>query len=301
MSQLQKINLIILSLVSTVVQSFYVRISDDIIYVNQGDQFLISCSANTAYEFCKFVSPYGESCMYEWKRSEWNITRQNCQGLEDRVQFKGNYAENQCGIVVSGAETRDMGTWQCEVESYVFGNTRGYLRIGEFNVNVLTTTTTTTSTTTTTTTTTSSSTPEEASLSREGRGLDVEYEAMEVIKNKREMNSFFLKQGVFPAIMMLVMSLLFLMVIFSIVLATKCNEGKKKTYAVDESKFPSAECDVIDDTKAVPELVEANSVVEDEDYLQEVFPHIIKFPGETNHDDGVQPPVSGPGLVGLGY
>jgi len=308
MYQQNRINLIIYSLLSTIVQSFYVRISDDFISVNQGDQFLISCSADTAYEFCKFVSPTDESCMFEWKRSEWNITKQNCHGLEVRVQFKGNYAEHQCGLLVSGAGTRDIGTWKCEVESYVFGNTRGYLRIGEFNVDVVsTTTTTTTSTPAPTTTTSSSSTTLEAMLSRGGRGLDIDYEAMEVIRNKGGLNNFFLKQGVFPAIMMLVMSILFLIVIFSIIMATKYNQKKKKSYSVDETKPNAAENENIEDdkTKTVPELVHATSVVEDADYLQEVFPHIIKFPVENNvnpvHDNDVQQPVAGPGLVGLGY
>ena len=44
----------------------------------------LSCKSDTAYEFCKFVSPSGEGCQFEWKRAKWNITMQGCQGLEDR-------------------------------------------------------------------------------------------------------------------------------------------------------------------------------------------------------------------------
>ena len=40
-------------------------------------------------------------CSYEWKRSEWNITQQECGGrLLARTHFAGSYGDNVCAVTV---------------------------------------------------------------------------------------------------------------------------------------------------------------------------------------------------------
>ena len=115
------------------VNAFLVRISQDIVSVEESEDIQLSCKSDTAYEFCKFVSPSGDGCQFEWKRAKWNITMQGCQELKDRVSFTGSYDDNECGITVTSARVGDTGRWQCHLESYVLGHTRGALRIGEID------------------------------------------------------------------------------------------------------------------------------------------------------------------------
>merc|ERR1711915_1107300 len=108
--------------------------------------------ANSYYEFCLFQSPFGQLCNYEWKRGVWNLTQMSCNGLEERVRFVGSYDEYECAIQISEAMEDDIGSWTCELESYVLGVGRGSgkIRRGEISVTVNLPTTTTTTTTTTT-------------------------------------------------------------------------------------------------------------------------------------------------------
>ena len=45
-------------------------------------------------------------CSYEWKRSEWNITQQECGGrLLARTHFAGSYGDHVCAVTVSRNNT----------------------------------------------------------------------------------------------------------------------------------------------------------------------------------------------------
>merc|ERR1711915_634910 len=108
--------------------------------------------ANSHYEFCLFQSPFGQLCDYEWKRGVWNLTQMSCDGLEERVRFVGSYDEYECAIQISDAMEDHIGSWTCELESYVLGGGRGSGKIRREKINVTVNLPTTTTTTTTTTT-----------------------------------------------------------------------------------------------------------------------------------------------------
>ena len=201
--------------------SFNLEISDDDFTVKTGDQFFISCQADSAYEFCKFRSPTGQFCDYEWKRNVWNVTQTDCEGLEDRVTFAGSYEDHECALMVYGAIESDRGLWSCEVESYVLGGGRGSgsMRIGEFNVNVLVPTTTTTSTTTTPIPT--------SSFNRSSRKLDLDYASYDIdtLPNTTRLDLSLEKATALPLVLSLVVIVVMISIITMLVLVHNMKNG----------------------------------------------------------------------------
>jgi len=141
-----------------------------LVVVEPGSVVKLSCVVDSDYEYCMWHSPANKMCDFEWKRSEDNITMQDCPLNEDhqKISFHGKYDDRTCGISFI-ATLEDTGIWKCEVEEYVWGGGRNSGRKVYATMNVTvqaattrsptppstttTTTTTTTSTTTTTTTT----------------------------------------------------------------------------------------------------------------------------------------------------
>ena len=58
-------------------------------------------------------------------------------GLHSRVKYTGKYNQHECNIKIRNVNPKDNGTWTCELESYVFGATRGYQAKKSINVLVL--------------------------------------------------------------------------------------------------------------------------------------------------------------------
>ena len=78
--------------------------------VSSGETVTLFCAVDDDYEWCKFYHPSGEFCDFEWKRSEGNITIQEC-GLGERVAFHGQYDDKECGITFT-ARDGDTGMWK---------------------------------------------------------------------------------------------------------------------------------------------------------------------------------------------
>ena len=276
------------------VDSFNVEIQESKIRLTSGDTLHLQCKSDSAYEYCMFSAPLGDQCKYEWKRADWNITRQECDaGLEARTVFTGDYDDHECSVSVGEVSPADAGLWRCRLESYVYGHTRGTVRISEIEVEVTIPTTTTTTTTTTTV------------KAREGRGLVYEIEDRRVDEEvKVGASSQFLKSGVFPVTMVMVMSLLTLMVISTIILATKLSKKKKtKKYEVSDSETASANIPdkkIIQIEEVATEEDTSGDLKNDNEYLHEIFPHLINFPQNSDQNQS-KPPGAGPGLVGLSY
>jgi len=102
--------------------------------VAPGERVTLFCAVDDHYEWCKFISPSGQECDFEWKRSEGNITMQQCT-LSNRVTFHGKYDDMECGITFL-AEEGDTGVWKCEIEEYVTWRSRGAGRIQTAEMNV---------------------------------------------------------------------------------------------------------------------------------------------------------------------
>ena len=56
-------------------------------------------------------SPKGLSCDFEWIRKTWNVTGNDCLGLEERVEFAGDYLSHDCSLRVREAASLDTGLW----------------------------------------------------------------------------------------------------------------------------------------------------------------------------------------------
>ena len=60
-------------------------VEPSLLLVSPGARVNLSCTVDSHYEWCKFYNPSGEFCDFEWKRSENNITMQEC-ALHNRVR-----------------------------------------------------------------------------------------------------------------------------------------------------------------------------------------------------------------------
>ena len=78
--------------------------------------------------------------------------------ITGRTRVSGDYAKHECAITISAVTLEDAGVWQCELESYVLGATRGYKQRQDITVSVSAPTTSTTSTASITSSTTTSRT-----------------------------------------------------------------------------------------------------------------------------------------------
>merc|ERR1711872_738576 len=254
------IGVILVTLSTT--DSFNLQISEDFISVNQGGQFLLSCQADSSYEFCTFRSPSGQFCDFEWKRSIWNISQADCEGLEERVIFAGSYNDHQCALLVQGAAESDQGLWSCEVESYVLGGGRGSgsLRIGEFNVEFPITTTTTT-------------------VNRSPRKLDLDLLSYNIDPqpNTTRQEMMFEKATV-PVALSLVVIVVIISIIAILVIVHKMKNGSVSKVIHLEAGQPNTSFEE-------PKKEKDEKVTEEALFMQKVFPHIINFPSEepSNH------------------
>jgi len=105
-----------------------------VVVVSPGESVTLFCAVDDHYEWCKWFHPGGQFCDFEWKRSEDNITMQEC-ALHDRVSFHGKYDDKECGITFT-AQQQDTGLWRCEIEEYVTWRSRGAGRIQTAVMNV---------------------------------------------------------------------------------------------------------------------------------------------------------------------
>ena len=77
------------------------------------------------YEYCHWAHN-GRLCEYEWKRSASAVKKQDCAGdLKSRVKFIGDYEKHECAIQLENVTKEDEGVWQCDIESYVWGGSKG--------------------------------------------------------------------------------------------------------------------------------------------------------------------------------
>jgi len=142
-------------------------VEPSLVLVPPGARVTLSCTVDSHYEWCKFYHPSGEFCDFEWKRSENNITMQDCAALKNKVAFHGAYDDKQCGVSFIATD-KDTGEWRCEIEEYVTGWSRGAGRVQTAQINVtvhLPTTTVMETTTESLSTTTSVSTSMKSTMS----------------------------------------------------------------------------------------------------------------------------------------
>ena len=102
--------------------------------------------------------------------------------ITGRTRVSGDYKKHECAITITAAGLEDAGVWQCELESYVLGTTRGYRRTQEITVSVSAPPTSTSSTSSSTTSktvtlTTSQTTVETTTFIEE---ISIKYDPVEI-------------------------------------------------------------------------------------------------------------------------
>lgn len=174
-----------LALISTVSSFLIIDAEPGLVVLEPGQLVQLSCIVDSDYEYCMWFSPQQQICDFEWKRSEDNITMQECPLNENhqKISFHGKYDDRQCGISFIATE-KDTGIWRCEVEEYVWGGARNSGRKVSATMTVTVQATTTTrstppSTTSTTTSTTTSSTTTTAAASNTSSVTTVKSEALD--------------------------------------------------------------------------------------------------------------------------
>merc|ERR1712212_747253 len=105
-----------------------------VVVVSPGERVTLFCAVYDHYEWCKWFHPDGQFCDFEWKRSEGNITMQDC-ALYERLSFHGAYDDKECGITFTATD-QDTGLWKCEIEEYVTWRSRGAGRLQTAVMNV---------------------------------------------------------------------------------------------------------------------------------------------------------------------
>eukprot|EP00094_Tigriopus_californicus_P007453 TCALIF_07175-PA protein Name:"Protein of unknown function" AED:0.37 eAED:0.37 QI:0/0/0.16/0.5/1/1/6/45/587 len=93
--------------------------------VATGDTIKLSCKTDGYYEHCVWRHK-SEVCEYEWKKSHDAVLKQRCSHrIDDRIRFVGEYYKHECSIEIAQADLEDAGSWECEMESYVWGPASG--------------------------------------------------------------------------------------------------------------------------------------------------------------------------------
>ena len=77
------------------------------VVVAPGDKVTLFCAVDDDYEWCKWYNPAGDFCDFEWKRSNGNITMQEC-GMFEKLSFHGAYDDKECGVSFT-AQVGDTG------------------------------------------------------------------------------------------------------------------------------------------------------------------------------------------------
>ena len=93
--------------------------------------------------------------------------------------MSGDYSKHECAITVSAVREEDAGVWECELESYVLGGTRGYKQTQNIRVAVSAPATSTSSTTSTTTARTVSTSQTEVETTTYIEEISIKYDPVE--------------------------------------------------------------------------------------------------------------------------
>ena len=191
------------------------------------------------------------------------MTTNDCLGLEQRLDFAGDYPSHDCSIRVSDAASSDTGLWTCQLESYKFGGGRGSgtLLSKDIYVQVMPLTTTTPSPPPPTTTTARPTTKGpfiSLDKMREDRSLPTipKHSAFDVSLAK-----------FVPYTVTIVVIVIFLVLFTVIVVLHKLKTSKQRQRNEVVNFQPKLE---------IPKTTDQNDLL----FLKNAFPHVMRFPSD---------------------
>jgi len=82
--------LLSLALLSTASSFLIIDAEPGLVVVEPGQLVNLSCTTDSDYEYCMWHSPNNKMCDFEWKRSEDNITMQDCPLNENHKKVVNN-------------------------------------------------------------------------------------------------------------------------------------------------------------------------------------------------------------------
>jgi len=129
------VKLFMLELISSSSGYNMVKVDPGFVSVAPGETTRLLCGTDGHWEYCKWYSPGGQDCDFEWKRMTNSVEKQACS-LGDHVEFTGEYNDKECGIIINNVQDADAGLWICHIEEYVFLGGQGSGRNVEAKINV---------------------------------------------------------------------------------------------------------------------------------------------------------------------
>ena len=189
------------------------------------------------------------------------MTTNDCLGLEQRVEFAGDYPSHDCSLRVSDAASLDTGLWTCQLESYKFGGGRGSgtLLSKDIYVQVMPLTTTTPPPPPTTITT--RATTKVSLISQDNMRQD---RSLPTIPNHRAFDVGLAK--IVPYSVTIVVIVIFLVLFTAIVVLHKLKKSKQQQRNEVVNFQPKLE---------IPKTTDHDLV-----FLRNAFPHVMRFPSD---------------------
>ena len=205
-------------------------------------------------------SPQGLLCDFEWIRKTWNVTKNVCDGLEQRLEFAGDYEVHDCSVRLREATREDTGLWTCQLESYKFGGGRGSGRLlsKDIYVQVMAPSTLPTTTTTEIPSTRATFNLSTFNVKREDASLPTKHNLMEVSLAK------FLPYSVTILVVVIFLVLFTVIVVFHRLKATQQRQSNQTNQVISIQPSPET-------TKT-----HTNDLI----FLKSAFPHLMRFPSD---------------------
>jgi len=129
------VQLFMLALISSSSCFDMAKVEPSSVSIAQGDTLRLLCGTDEDWEHCKWYSPGGQECDFEWKWSSIGVNKQECS-LGERVEFFGEYDLKECGLVIRNAQQQDAGLWTCHLEEFLFLFGKGVGRTVEATISV---------------------------------------------------------------------------------------------------------------------------------------------------------------------
>ena len=83
--------------------------------MKEGDSIVLKCVGNYKLNSCKFQH-FGKLCQFELHNSTTTTMMKSCtENFNGRIEFIGNYENNNCAIKIRSAEIQDGGEWSCQL------------------------------------------------------------------------------------------------------------------------------------------------------------------------------------------
>ena len=90
-----------------------------LVVVEPGTVVKLSCVVDSDYEYCMWHSPADTICDFEWKRSEDNITMQDCP-LNDNHEKVGHHFHSVSKIIIINVPSRYHSTGSTMINNVEF-------------------------------------------------------------------------------------------------------------------------------------------------------------------------------------